>query len=151
MLLRAGASQCSPQISPERDRRLLTCNQMVVDKEPIRDDERAADLLFGALADPTRRDIFRRAHEGRLSVSALAREYPISLTAVQKHVAVLERAELVSKHRVGRESIVRAETDALKRAHTALDRLETVWRGRVARMEQILEADKGDSRCPSPT
>lgn len=124
---------------------MLTYNQMVVDKEPIRADESAADLLFGALADPTRRDIFRRAREGRLSVSALAREYPISLTAVQKHVAVLERAELVSRHRVGRESIVRAETDALKRAHAALDRLETVWRGRVERLEQILETDKGGS------
>jgi len=123
---------------------VLTCNQMVVSEKPSGDDE-AADLLFGALADPTRRDIFRRAHEGRLSVSALAREYPISLAAVQKHVAVLERAELVSKHRVGRESIVRAETSALKRAHAALDRLESEWRGRVERMDQILEADKGDS------
>lgn len=117
---------------------------MVVGKKPTRDDDEAADLLFGALADPTRRNIFRRAHEGRLSVSALAREYPISLAAVQKHVAVLERAELVSKHRVGRESIVRAETDALGRAHAALDRLEQSWRGRVERMDQILEADKGD-------
>jgi DNA-binding transcriptional ArsR family regulator len=118
---------------------------MVVGKEPIRDDEKAADLLFGALADPTRRDIFRRARAGRLSVSALARAYPISLAAVQKHVAVLERAELVSKQRVGRESIVRAETDALKRAHAALDRLELEWRGRIERMDQILEDDKGDS------
>jgi DNA-binding transcriptional ArsR family regulator len=118
---------------------------MVVDTKPIRDDEKAADLLFGALADPTRRDIFRRAHEGRLSVSALAREYPISLAAVQKHVAVLERAELVSKHRVGRESIVRAETDALARAHAALDRLESEWRGRIERIDRILDDDKGDS------
>jgi DNA-binding transcriptional ArsR family regulator len=124
---------------------LLTYNQMVVGEEPIHDDEKAADLLFGALADPTRRDIFRRAHEGRLSVSALAREYPISLAAVQKHVAVLERAELVSKHRVGRESIVRTRTDALARARTALDRLEADWRDRIERMEQILETDKGDS------
>ena len=116
---------------------------MVVGKEPTRDDEKAADLLFGALADPTRRDILRRSQAGRLSVSALAREYPISLAAVQKHVAVLERAELVSKHRVGRESIVRAEAGALDRAHAALDRLETEWRGRVARMDQILEAGCG--------
>jgi len=123
---------------------VLTCNQVVVDEER-RDDEEAADLLFGALADPTRRDIFRRAHEGRLSVSALAREYPISLAAVQKHVAVLERAELVSKHRVGRESIVRAEADALKRAHAALDRLESEWRGRIERIDRILDEDKGDS------
>ena len=118
---------------------------MVVDEKPIRDEEKAADLLFGALADPIRRDVLRRAHEGRLSVSALAREHPISVTAMQKHVAVLERAELVSKHRVGRESIVHTETDALERAHAALDRLEADWRGRIERMEQILETDKGDS------
>ena len=79
------------------------------------------DEIFKALADPIRRDILRRAHEGRLSVSALAREHPISVTAMQKHVAVLERAELVSKHRVGRESIVRTETDALVRARAALE------------------------------
>ena len=124
---------------------VLTYNQMVVNRDPSRDGEEADDLLFGALADPTRRDIFRRAQEGRLSVSGLAREYPISVAAVQKHVAVLERAELVSKHRVGRESIVRVEADALKRAHAALDRLETVWRDRVEGMDRILEADKGDS------
>jgi DNA-binding transcriptional ArsR family regulator len=118
---------------------------MVVDGDESRDGEKAVDLLFGALADRTRRDIFRRAHEGRLSVSALAREYPISLAAVQKHVAVLERAELVSKRRVGRESIVHAEADALKYARAALDRIESEWRGRIERMDRILNDDKGDS------
>jgi len=118
---------------------------MVVDEKPIHDEEKAADLLFRALADPIRRSILRRAHEGRLSVSALAREHPISVTAMQKHVAVLERAELVSKQRVGREAIVRTEADALLRAHAALDRLEADWRGRIERMEQILETDKGES------
>jgi len=118
---------------------------MVVDRDEDRDLEPADDQLFGALADPTRRDIFRRARAGRLSVSALARAYPISVAAVQKHVAVLERAELVSKHRIGRESIVRVETDALKRAHAALARLESDWRGRVERIDLILDEDKGDS------
>lgn len=124
---------------------MLTCNQMVVGKDQIIRGEKATDLLFGALADPTRRDIFRRAHAGRLSVSALAREHPISVTAMQKHVAVLERAELVSKHRVGRESIVHTRADALARARAALDRLEAEWRGRIERMDRILDADKGDS------
>jgi DNA-binding transcriptional ArsR family regulator len=118
---------------------------MVVSGEESRDAERADDLLFGALADPTRRDILRRAGAGRLSVSALARAYPISVAAVQKHVAVLERAELVSKQRVGRESIVRAEVDALKRAHAALARLESDWRGRIERIDLILDEDKGAS------
>ena len=130
---------------PHQTRPVLTCNQMVVYKKPIPEEEKATDLLFRALADPIRRDILRRAHEGRLSVSALAREHPISVTAIQKHVAVLERAELVSKHRVGRESIVQTETDALARARGALDRLEADWRGRIERMEQILETDKGDN------
>ena len=124
---------------------MLTYNQMVVGKKSIHAGEEATDLLFKALADPIRRDILRRAHEGRLSVSALARDHPISVTAMQKHVAVLERAELVSKHRVGRESIIRTKTDALVRARAALDRLEADWRGRIERMEQILEPDKGDS------
>lgn len=124
---------------------MLIYNLMVVDQNRNRDEEKATDQLFRALADPIRRDVLRRAHEGRLSVSALAREHPISVTAMQKHIAVLERAELVSKHRVGRESIVRTETDALARARSALDRLEADWRGRIERMEQILETDKGDS------
>lgn len=118
---------------------------MVVDQIPPDNDEEATDRLFRALADPIRRDILRRAHEGRLSVSALAREHPISVTAMQKHVAVLERAELVSKHRVGRESIVHTRADALARARAALDRLEAEWRGRIERMDRILDADKGDS------
>jgi DNA-binding transcriptional ArsR family regulator len=109
---------------------------MVVDQD---------DRLFGALADRTRRDILRRARVERLSVSALAREYPISVTAVQKHVAVLERAELVSRERVGRETIVRAEDEGLRRAHAALDRLESEWRGRVERIDGLLDDDKGDS------
>jgi DNA-binding transcriptional ArsR family regulator len=124
---------------------LLTYNRMVVDLASRNDDENLADLQFGALADRTRRDILRRAHEGRLSVSALAREYPISLAAVQKHVAVLERAELVSKHRVGRESIVRAEPEALERAHAALDRLASEWHGRIERIDRILDNETGDS------
>jgi DNA-binding transcriptional ArsR family regulator len=111
-------------------------------------DEDRADALFHALADRTRRDIMRRVLAGEHSVSTLAARYDMSFAAVQKHVAVLERAELVSKHRVGRESIVQTETDALARAHTALDRLEADWRGRIERMEQILETDKGDNRCP---
>jgi len=118
---------------------------MVVGKNPNQDDDAATDLLFKALADPIRRDILRRAHESRPSVSALAREHPISVTAMQKHVAVLERAELVSKQRVGRESIVQTRSDALARARAALDRLEAQWRGRIERMEQILETDKGDT------
>jgi DNA-binding transcriptional ArsR family regulator len=96
------------------------------------------DRLFHALADATRRDIVARALEGEHSVSSLARRYPMSVAAVQKHVAVLESAGLVTKERRGREQIVRTDTAALHRAHEALDALEAVWRDRVTRMADVL-------------
>ena len=98
------------------------------------------DLLFHALADGTRRDIVRRTLDGSFSVSVLAREYPMSFAAVQKHVAVLERAGLVTKERRGRERLVAGNPAALRAAHDALDRLELIWRDRVVRMEDLLAA-----------
>jgi len=102
------------------------------------DGEAAVDRLFHALADATRRDILRRSVRGGLSVSQLAEAYPMSFAAVQKHVAVLERAGLVGKERRGREQLVRTEPEALRRAREALDRLEALWRGRVDRMSGLL-------------
>jgi DNA-binding transcriptional ArsR family regulator len=107
---------------------------MVVDE---RTDE-AVDHLFHALADATRRDILRRSVRGELSVSQLAEAYPMSFAAVQKHVAVLERAGLVTKERRGREQLVRIEPAAVRLARQALDQLETAWRGRVDRMSDLL-------------
>ncbi|WP_306371124.1 helix-turn-helix transcriptional regulator [Nocardiopsis sp. CC223A] len=100
--------------------------------------DEAADRLFHALADATRRDILWRSVEGELSVSRLAEPYPMSFAAVQKHVAVLERAGLVTKARRGREQRVRTEPDAVARARQALDHLGSLWRGRVDRMAGLL-------------
>jgi DNA-binding transcriptional ArsR family regulator len=113
-------------------------NQMVVDLA----DERT-DRVFHALADATRRDIVLRSLEGEHSVSALARRYPVSFAAVQKHVAVLERAGLVVKERRGRERIVRTDRDAVSGARRALDELEAAWRGRVQRMADVLAEPGG--------
>jgi DNA-binding transcriptional ArsR family regulator len=101
--------------------------------------EEAVDELFRALADPTRRDILRRCVGDEPSVSRLADAYPMSFAAVQKHVAVLERAGLVTKERRGREQIVRSDAGAVGRARQALDELETTWRGRVDRMTNLLD------------
>jgi DNA-binding transcriptional ArsR family regulator len=97
-----------------------------------------ADLLFHALADGTRRDILHRCIGGEPSVSQLADVYPMSFAAVQKHVAVLQRAGLVTKERRGREQLVRTDGDAVGRARRVLDELETAWRGRVERMADLL-------------
>jgi len=112
--------------------------------------DEVADHLFHALADATRRDILRRCVRGELSVSRLAAAYPMSFAAVQKHVAVLERAGLVTKQRRGREQLVRSDLDAVRRARQALDELEAVWRGRVDRMAQLLAQD-ADPEANHPT
>jgi DNA-binding transcriptional ArsR family regulator len=101
------------------------------------------DGLFHALADATRRDIVHRCIGAEPSVSRLADVYPMSFAAVQKHVAVLERAGLVTKERHGREQLVRTDPDAVGRARRALDELETAWRGRVDRMADVLAAGAG--------
>jgi DNA-binding transcriptional ArsR family regulator len=110
---------------------------MVVDQ--LSDAE--VDRLFHALADATRRDIVRCTITGEHSVSALARRYPISLTAVQKHVAVLEEAGLVVKRRQGREQRVIGRQEAIARAQRLLDEYEQLWRSRLARIDEILDDD----------
>ena len=101
-----------------------------------------ADRIFHALADATRRDILALAVGGGYSVSALAGRYPMSFAAVQKHVAVLEVAGLVTKERRGRERLVRTEIDAVQRARALLDGIEELWRARVDRIDDLLAAEK---------
>ena len=112
----------------------LTYNNMVVDEVPTE----VVDEVFRALADSTRRDILRRCAADEPSVSRLAQAYPMSFAAVQKHVAVLERAGLVVKIRRGREQLVHTHAAAVERARQALDELEAIWRGRVDRMSNVL-------------
>ena len=101
-------------------------------------DEAHADRVFHALADATRRDILARVTDAGQSVSTLARHYPMSFAAVQKHVAVLERAALVTKRRRGREQVVHADPAALRRVIRLLETYEEIWRHRVRGIEQIL-------------
>jgi DNA-binding transcriptional ArsR family regulator len=96
------------------------------------------DRIFAALADATRRDIVRRAIAGHEGVAELAGHYPMSFAAVQKHVAVLERAGLVMKERVGRRKVVRTHPEGLRVARRLLDRYEELWRGRVDRMTELV-------------
>ncbi len=115
-------------------------NQMVVD---TLEREKQTDRLFFALSDATRRNIVSRTLDRERSVSELGRLYPISLTAVQKHVEVLVDAGLVSKRRSGREQLVHGEVTQLRRAHELLDELETMWRARLQRFEGVLNQTTG--------
>src|SRR6187551_2560362 len=106
------------------------------------------DRLFGALADHTRRDIVRRAIDGEEGVAELASHYPMSFAAVQKHVAILERAGLVSKQRTGRRKVVRTNVDALRVARRLLDQYEELWLGRIARMADLITAPEPTKETP---
>ena len=100
------------------------------------------DRTFGALADRTRRDIVRRAVNGQEGVVELASHYPMSFAAVQKHVAILERAGLVTKERIGRRKVVRASLDGVRVARRLLDQYEELWRGRIDRVTELVTDTK---------
>ncbi|HZD22885.1 MAG TPA: transcriptional regulator [Acidimicrobiia bacterium] len=100
------------------------------------------DEVFGALADATRRDIVRRAIAGTEGISELADHYPMSFAAVQKHVAVLERAGVVTKQRVGKRKVVNTNVAALAHARRLLDHYEELWRGRIDRMVELIDETK---------
>ena len=101
------------------------------------------DQTFAALADATRRDIVTRVLRDEASVSTLARQYDMSFAAVQKHIAVLERAHLVTKRRRGREQLVSGDVTTIRAAARLLGQYEQIWRGRIARIEEILTQPPG--------
>ena len=112
---------------------------MVVHQAPqLTDDE--VDRFFRALADRTRRDIGRRTLVGEMIVSQLANSYDMSFAAVQKHVAILEGAGLVTKEPKGRERLVRGNPDAIRRAQALLDQLGQLWRNRISRLDDLLNS-----------
>lgn len=114
---------------------------MVVDELSDAD----VDRMFRALADATRRDIVRRTLVGEVSVSQLATGYDMSFAAVQKHVAVLEEAQLVTKSPRGRERMVRGNPERIRQAQRLLDEFEHIWRSRIDRLDALLAID------PTPT
>jgi DNA-binding transcriptional ArsR family regulator len=111
---------------------------MVVQLELSDDD---VNRIFRALADTTRRDIVRRTLVEEVSVTQLAEAYDMSFAAVQKHVAVLEEAKLVTKEPRGRERMVRGEPERIRQAQRLLDKFEQLWRSRIDRLDALLNDD----------
>jgi DNA-binding transcriptional ArsR family regulator len=118
----------------------LTYNHMVVIEK---ESEESLNQLFRALADGTRRDILTRVLTATPSVSELAAHYAMSFAAVQKHVAVLERAGLVRKHAAGRAQRVSADPARIAQASALLAQFERIWRQRLAQLDDVL-SPQGD-------
>ena len=114
--------------------RWVTYNHMVVQQAK----RQAVDQIFAALADATRRDIVTRVLRDEASVSVLAGRYDMSFAAVQKHIAVLQRAHLVTKRQRGREQLVSGDVTTIQAAARLLGQYEEIWRDRIGRIDEIL-------------
>jgi DNA-binding transcriptional ArsR family regulator len=125
---------------------VLSYNQMVVRRQPSAEH---LDRLFGALADATRRNILARVLDRDASVTELAARYRMSFAAVQKHVAVLERAGLVKKRKDGRTQRVAGNLEAVRRANRLLEQYEQIWQARITRLDELLSTSDEDQGEPN--
>ncbi len=101
------------------------------------------DSIFGALADPTRRDILQRVSKAQLSVGQIANDYHLTFAAVSKHLKVLEKAELIVKSKAGRKQYVRACPAGLKEADDYLKFYRQMWEERLDSLDKYLKEVKG--------
>ena len=92
------------------------------------------DLMFQALADPTRRAMVERMTQGPASVSDLARPFAMSLAAVMQHLKVLEESGLVRTQKAGRVRTCRIDPSALRTAEDWIAERRTTWETRLDRL-----------------
>ena len=102
------------------------------------------DLIFKALADPTRRAILDTLRTTESTVGDLAAPHDMSLAGASKHIGVLERAGLVQRVRKGREVHCRLEADALRAAEAWLQSYADLWDARFDRLDQLLKEEHSD-------
>jgi DNA-binding transcriptional ArsR family regulator len=101
------------------------------------------DLVFSAVADPTRRAILRRLGGGPARVTEIARSFPVSLNAVSKHLMVLERAGLIEREIQGRDHICRLNARPLRGATVWLEQVQAFWEARLDALERHVLKRKG--------
>ncbi len=106
------------------------------------------DIIFAALADPTRRAIVARLAEGEASVAELAEPFAMSQPAVSKHLKVLEHAGLISRGRDAQRRPCRLEAEPLAEANAWLERYREAWEQNFARLDSLLEELKAEEAQP---
>src|SRR5687767_7619971 len=97
------------------------------------------DRTFGALADPTRRKILERLSRGNARITELARPFAMSLPAISRHVAVLERAGLLQRRRDGRIHHVTLNAAPIREAARWIDDYRRFWEGSLDSLAAYLE------------
>ena len=97
-------------------------------------------LVFGALADPTRRAILARLADGEATVAELAAPFAVSQPAISKHLKVLEQAGLISRNRRATARLSRLEAEPLREVTTWLARYQRFWDESHERLDDLLAA-----------
>ena len=110
------------------------------------------DRTFAALADPTRRALLARLDEqGGVSVSDLARPFPVSLPAIMKHLDVLSDAGLISRKKVGRTVTCQLKAEPMEQAMNWLAKYERYWTEQLDRLAAFVEDDSWQASPASPS
>jgi DNA-binding transcriptional ArsR family regulator len=97
--------------------------------------------VFQAIADPTRRQILKILAEQEMPVTKIAGHFPMSRTAVSKHLRVLSEAGLVTERKEGREKRYRLRSEPLLELREWLSYFERFWEDRLARLKDMVESD----------
>ncbi|MFF2754609.1 ArsR/SmtB family transcription factor [Psychrobacillus sp. NPDC058041] len=97
--------------------------------------------VFQAIADPTRREVLKLLSENELPISEITSHFPISRTAIAKHLHVLSEAELVAGRKVGREKIYQLKPESLKELSEWLSYYEQFWSNKLSILKYIVEND----------
>ena len=101
--------------------------------------------IFQAIADPTRRRLLKLLSTQEMPVTAITEHFPISRTAVSKHLRVLSEAGLVKERRVGRETRYKLQPDPLVELKDWLQYFELFWENKLGALGRFLESDDSDS------
>ena len=135
-------------VSPSQDCRKYTTKWLNIGWDALifnRMVEQNLDLVFHALADPTRRAILDRLAVGEATVGSLSEPFSISFAAVSKHLGVLERAGLVTREARGRERVCRIKPAALEDARAWLEFHERFWTERLDALDDLINTTFGQS------
>jgi DNA-binding transcriptional ArsR family regulator len=113
-------------------------------------DANKLDVIFGALADPTRRAILARLASGEVTVNELAQPFAMSQPAVSKHLKVLERAGLIARGRDAQRRPCRLHPEALKTVADWVAHYEHFWTESFDRLDEYLRALKAEDEHERP-
>lgn len=111
---------------------------------PHRAKSSPADRVFGALANPTRREVLDLLLDGPRAVRDIAEHFDMARPSVSEHLRVLREAGLVTESRSGRQRYYAVRADPLRDLRDWLTPYERFWRGRMRALREVLDEEARD-------